>query len=148
MEDAKKRMFARRLWILCFGAVTVLFLLGIQLHTPLFPIYDPWVSIQRHFDPDAPETPDRYDGRYWSQGTSLPYMLSTGLKGADRGALEYIWLEQMRSDWNDGHRTFAGTLYGERLYGGPLWIAAYYAPLGLLVADYHHPYLFDEYRGR
>ena len=148
MEDAKTRMFVRRLWILCSAAATVLFLLGIQLHTPLFPVYDPWVSTPLYLNPDAPETPNRYDARYWSQGMSLPAMLDVGLDSAARGSIEYIWLERMRSDWNDGYRTFAGTASSEVLSVGPIWVAAYHAPLGLLVADYHHPHLFDEYRGR
>ena len=148
MEDAKTRMFARRLWILCSAAVTVLFLLGIQLHTPLFPVYDPWVSVQMYPDPDAPEAPSRYDGRYWSQAMSLPAMLDMGLDSAAQGSPGYIWLEQMRGDWNDGDRTFAGSSSSQVLLVAPIWIAAYHAPLGLLVADYHHPYLFDEYRGR
>ena len=132
MEDAKTRMFARRLWIVCFGAVTVLFLLGIQLHTPLFPVYDPWVNAQRYFGPDAPEnTQQRY-------GQSLPLLdwtaargsiasleqmpiyvrwncfLRYHLEGLDcrpdaplglRGYYHHPYLlEQMRSDWNDGYR--------------------------------------------
>ena len=148
MEDAKTRMFARRLWMLCSGTVAVLFLLGIQLHTPLFPVYDPWVSAQVYLVPDAPETASRYDGRYWSQGMSLPFMLDIGLDSARQGSIEYAWLERMRSDWNDGYRTFAGSSSSQALSVGPIWIAAYHAPLGLLVADYHHPHLFDEYRGR
>ena len=148
MEDAKTRMFARRLWILCSGTVAVLFLLGIQLHTPLFPVYDPWVSTQVYLISDTPETAIRYDARYWSQAVSLPYMLDIGLDSANRGSVGYIWLEQMQSDWNDGYRTFAGSSSSQILSAGPIWIAAYHAPLGLLVADYHHPYLFDEYRGR
>ena len=148
MEDAKTRMFARRLWILCFGAVTVLFLLGSQLHTPLFPVYDPWVNAQVYFGPDAPKTPQRMDSRYWSQAMSLPFMLDKGMDGIHRDSTDYIWLEQMRSDWNDGYRTFAGSSSSHMYFLGPSWVATYHAPLGLVVADYHHPHLFDEYRGR
>ena len=148
IEDAKTRMFARRLWILCSGTAMVLFLLGIQLHTPLFPVYDPWVSTSVYLRPDVPKTPQRMDSRYWSQSLSLPYMLDIGLDSAAPGSIEYIWLEQMRSDWNDGHRTFAVSSSNLTFHLGSIWIAAYHAPLGLLVADYHHPHLFDEYRGR
>ena len=146
MEDAKARMFTRRLCVLCTGAAAILFLVGIQLHTPLFPVYDPWVSVEVYLDPDAPEI-GRYDGRYWSQRMSLPSMLDMGLDSAARGSPGYVWLEQMRNDWNDEYRTFAGAASSqEELPTGPVWIAAYHAPLGLLIADYHHPHLFDEYR--
>ena len=148
MEDATTGAFVRRLRIVCAGAMTALVLLGIQMHTPLFPVYDPWVGPPVYLHPDAPTGSYRRDGRYWSQSLSLPSMLDMGLDSAASASPGYIRLKQMRSDWDDGYRTFAGDTSNAQLDIASVWVAAYHAPLGMLVTDYHHFQLFDEHGKR